>query len=181
MEQVIFKPSDGYDIVKFAQLSRPMEVFVEVYATLRILTEDNKEKFIPYATTKHHSVVCKNEYSLCYHGSPVGALADYTPTSPIDNEWSFEVLREDTGLNIFLQLEQDGNDTKLYLCANADLVDKIVFRTVKSGATCDVLPVSGATFGDLKIIRDDTSCLFPKPHHVQSSDKWHDGFPFPGN
>ena len=81
------------------------------------------------------------------------------------------------GLNIFLQAEQEDGETKLFLCANADVVNKMIFNTVNAGATCNVLPVSGATFADLKIIRNDTTCLRPTPRHSVSSVEWNDGFP----
>lgn len=177
MTQEIYKPIDGYDVVKFAKLTRPMEVRIQVYATLRVLAEDNKETVIPSSTTAHHSVICKNEYSLTYHGDTVGTYDDYTPSSDLSTDWSFEILSEETGLNIFLQTAVEDGETKLYLCANADVVNKMIFNTVNAGATCNVLPVSGATFADLKIIRNDTTCLRPTPRHSVSSVEWNDGFP----
>ena len=161
MELEIFKPLDSYDVVKYARLTRPMNVIIEAYATLKVSTETDIGKVIPYQTTDSLPVIRKNVYSLCFYGQALTNEQSYTPPNGWKTQWSFETVELETGLNIFLKRETVSDVTSLYLCADSDVLSKLVIRTVDVGATCDIETLNGSPMSELKIVRDDGDYLRP--------------------
>ena len=147
MKTTVFRPVCASGVVKFMQLSRGMDVFLDVYGRLDSASGSGS---VVSAT------MLRNEYHLKSKPA-INPSLPYTPSSNLSQDWWFNAVSEaDSEINIFLKQE----DGKVFLCADSFVVKMIEVRTFEE-VPAPVIAMFGEPYNTIKTVRGD-GCLRPE-------------------
>ncbi len=119
----IYRPRLSNGVVKFVELKGIIEedITLDVYVAIPIYTDA--------ASTSSAYSVTQNGHLLRHNTYTIHPLEATNPTS-LSDELELRIIKEQTGLNIFLQRETiDLNARHLYICADSHVVRFVVLST----------------------------------------------------
>ena len=141
----IYRPRLSNGVVKFVEIQGEIkeDIIVDVYAAIPIYTDES--------STSSAMSVEQNGYLLRHNTYTIHPLDTANPTT-LSDELVLRITSEQTGLNIFLQREAEGEATHLYLCADSRVVRRIVLN---SAAPLDLVNMELLPTPEVMIERQD--------------------------